>query len=136
MGSSESFFRVYGQDGSLHAVMLSASLWEKVGHILEPKIWEIMRGSESLESPEPLHEWEELKKYWNFKYPVCTDVQCGNCGLVTDDWEHDPEKRFRLKSASFGGLVVFTCSGCGATIRKKHFKDHVCFEYSLGKCGR
>jgi len=135
MGSTENFFQVFGQDGRLHAVMLSASLWEKVRHLIEPEIRAFNQASESSFVPEPLQEWEELKQYWDFKYPVCTDVECGNCGAKTEDWEHDPERRFRLKSASFGGLVVFTCNGCGATVRKKHFKDHVCFEYSLGNCG-
>jgi hypothetical protein len=104
-------------------VQLAPALWERVKpHILDPA------PRPDVEASEPLEAWEEFKLYWDFKYPFCANVECPNCGASCDDWEHDPARRFTLRTANFGGLLVFLCTACGASIRKKHFKDHMVFE--------
>lgn len=135
MAHSDHCLPLYDKEGNLHAVMLSAELWEKLRHRLEPQIRTALEQLEPVEKPEPLHEWEELKAYWDFKYPLDTEVQCRNCGAQTSDWQNDPQKPFKFKGANFGGLAVFTCESCGALVRKKHFKDHVCYEFTVGGCG-
>ena len=134
MAHSDHYLPLYDKNGNLYAVMLSAEFWLKYRHRLEPRILALLEEMEPQEKPEPVHEWEELKKYWDFKYPVNTEVECGNCGAKTPDWEQDPARPFRLKGANIGGLVVFICKSCGAIVRKKHFKDHICFEYTVDGC--
>lgn len=126
---------LYDQGGNLYAVMLSADFWTRYRHRLEPLAKRLLEEMEPMACPEPVHEWEELKAYWDFKYPYCADVSCGNCGAHTEDWQADPAHPFVLKTANFGGLAVFTCCHCGAQVRKKHFKDHVRFEFSTEGCG-
>lgn len=134
MAHSDHFLQLYDKDGALRTVMISGEFWSRFRHVLEPKIRTLLEEHEPQIREEPLHEWEELKKYWDFKYPYCADVECRNCGAHTDDWLADPAKPFVLKSADFGGLAVFSCKSCGAIVRKKHFKDHMCFEFTLGGC--
>jgi len=115
---------LYDAKGTLYGVQLSLELWERTKiHIL--KVQEPQAG---VEAPEPFDAWEEFKQYWDFKYPFCANVECLNCGARCDDWEHDPARQFRLRTANLGGLLVFRCTVCGAGIRKKHFKDHMVFE--------
>ncbi len=135
MAHSDHFLPLYDKSGTLYAVMLSADLWARNRHRLEPLINGMLEEMEPTVRPEPLHEWEDFKAYWDFKYPVCADVECGNCKTRTEDWLADPAKSFNLKSAQLSGLVVFRCNTCGATVRKKHFKDHMCFEFSVDACG-
>lgn len=130
MAYSDHVLPLYDKSGKLHVVMLSAELWKRSRHLIEPLIEKEEHEAQSPVRPEPLHEWEDFKTYWDFAYPLCADVQCGNCGASTTDWLEDKQKPFRLKSAQLGGLVVFHCNACGATVRKKHFKDHMCFEFS------
>lgn len=135
MAHSDHFLPLYDKNGVLYSVMLSADIWLRYRHKLEPMVLKILEEMEPTEKPEPIHEWEELKEYWDFKYPVNQEVECGNCGAKTKNWEQDPGKPFILKGANIGGLVVFTCKACDAVIRKKHFKDHICYEYTVGGCG-
>jgi hypothetical protein len=121
-------FSLFDKDGKLHSVVLSAELWNAYRNRLEPVLQTILEDMETPVKPEPLQEWEDFKSFWDFKYPYAADVECRNCGTRTKDWLSDPDKPFRLKSAQLGGLAVFSCTHCGATVRKKHFKDHVCFE--------
>jgi hypothetical protein len=134
MAHSDHFIQLYDKDGNLYAVMLSAEFWLRHRERLEPHIQAMLEADEPTERPEPIQEWEELLRYWDFKYPVNTEVECLNCGVKTDDWLHDPQKPFRLHGANIGGLVVFRCKNCGAIVRKKHFKDHTCYEFSTGGC--
>ena len=115
---------LYDANGTLNCVQLSPTLWERVkSHILN-----LQEPQPVADMPEPLVAWEEFKQYWDFKYPFCANVECANCGARCNDWEHDPARQFKLCNASFGGLLVFRCALCGASIRKKHFKDHMVFE--------
>jgi hypothetical protein len=112
---------LYDAQGALRGVQLSPALWERAkSHLLT--------SPEVPEAIEPLDAWEEFKQYWDFKYPFCADVTCLYCGARSDDWEHDPARQFMLRTANLGGLLVFRCTACGASIRKKHFKDHMVFE--------
>lgn len=135
MAHSDHFLPLYDGKGNLYAVMLSAELWGKYRHKLEPQIKGMLQEMEPVEKPEPLEDWEEFKRYWDFKYPYNAAVECANCGAKTEDWTTDPDKPFRFCSAQLSGLAVFLCKNCGATVRKKHFKDHICFEFSLNACG-
>lgn len=135
MAHSDHFLPLYDKNGDLYAVMLSGEFWSRHKKKLEPRILALLEEHDPADREEPLHEWEELKTYWDFKYPYCADVLCRNCGAHTDNWLEDPNKPFTLKSAGFGGLAVFVCNSCGAFVRKKHFKDHMCFEFSLPGCG-
>ena len=115
---------LYDAKGTLRGVQLSRTLWESAKtHILAAQ-----EPQPAVETREPLDAWEEFKQYWDFKYPFCANVECRNCGARCDDWEHDPARQFRLCTANLGGLLVFRCTACGASIRKKHFKDHMVFE--------
>lgn len=130
MARADHVLSLFDQNGKLHAVQLSAELWTRYSHRLEPMLETLLEEMEPTERPEPLHEWDAFKTYWDFKYPYSAEVECLNCGAKTHDWLADPTKPFRLKSAQLGGLAVFACKACGATVRKKHFKDHMCFEFS------
>ena len=115
---------LYDVNGTLCCVQLSPALWERA----KPHVLIDRPPPPTAQAPEPLKDWEEFKLYWDFKYPFCANVECLHCGVSCDDWEHDPQRRFRLLTASLGGLLVFRCASCGASVRKKHFKDHMVFE--------
>lgn len=135
MSHSKHFMPLYDNEGQLQAVMLSAEFWSRYRHVLEARINSCLQEMEPRIREEPMQEWETFKQYWDFKYPYCADVKCLKCGARSNDWLNDPDKPFLFKSADLGGLAVFVCKSCGSTIRKKHFKDHICFEVSPGACG-
>lgn len=117
-------------DGELVSVQLSPVLWQRVkSRVLAAEQW-LLDDASPYSRPEPLEAVEELKKYWDFKYPYAPDVHCDQCGTISLDWENDPLHPFHLTNANFAGLLVFKCKNCGSTVRKKHFKDHMVFECS------
>ena len=128
MTHNEPYLPLYDAAGNLYGVMISAEVWQKSRHQLEPLLQKACEPQSPVEQAEPLDEWKSFCACWDFKYPLTFEATCGHCGAHTDNWELDPAKPFRLKSAQLGGLVVFACKACGATVRKKHFKDHYCFE--------
>ncbi len=127
MKKKQNILYVSDEAGNAHAVQISWQLWEIVRDQVtkaEQKLFPISKQ----DKPEPLADLETLKNYWDFKYPYSPEVSCKNCQAETSDWEHDPEHPFHLTNASLGGLLAFYCKKCGATVRKKHFKDHVALE--------
>ena len=131
MGKTRHVLPLYDAEGALHGILLSPELWRVAGARLEPALKAALAQLEpQAELQEPLEDWESFLQYWDFKYPVEASVCCKICGASTEHWLEDPKHPFTLKSAQLGGLVVFLCKSCGAVVRKKHFKDHVCFEAS------
>ena len=118
---------VYDKDSNLLGVFISQELWQGVKGEVQPLLdRHLGREPQSpVQQPEPLEDWELLKSHWDFKYPVDMDVHCSECGSQTENWQEDDPRKFMLKAASLGGLVVFTCLQCGARVTKRHFKDHI-----------
>ena len=115
---------LYDANGALCGVQLSPALWERA----KSHVFQARESRPVIEAAEPLDDWRLFKQYWDFNYPFCAEVQCLHCGARCADWEHDPVRPFMLRTANLGGLLVFRCTACGATVRKKHFKDHMVFE--------
>lgn len=115
---------MYDKSGRLVAVQLSAEAWAKV----RETVLAALGPAPATERPEPMADWETLKQYWDFPYPVDTDVRCSECGTETADWTQDEPRKFRLAAANLGGLVRFTCQTCRAKVSKKHFKSHITTE--------
>lgn len=122
--------RLYDKRGDLYGVLISPELWHRVERSVMPEFERVLEAMYPTETPEPLDDFKVFKDYWDFKYPYVADVHCGHCGVSVEDWEHDPEKTFRLRNATLSGMLVFTCTRCGASIRKKHFKDQIQFEFT------
>lgn len=111
-------------------VHLNAALWEKVQDDVLPLLRKACNEPPAEEPvfPEPLKDWDDLAAYWDMPYPLEPSVVCEICGARTDDWQADEPRKFRLKAASFGGLVTFECLQCKARVSKNHFKDGVQFK--------
>ena len=121
---SDHINELFDKDGNLIGALLSADAWAAVSRdvyallgVDSPAVVE--------ETPEPTSDWETLKEYWDFPYPVDTDVHCEICGAKTDNWEADDPRVFRLTAANLAGLVSFKCVQCEAKVVKKHFKDEI-----------
>lgn len=116
------------EHGNIVAVQLSLALWERV----KPAILTDTSAATTsdVSGSEPLEAFAEFLRYWDFRYSYEPAVHCPHCGSHVADWRTAPEHPFRLANANLGGLLVFHCKGCGATIRQKHFRDHVALESS------
>ena len=124
---SEHINELYDKDGNLIGALLSAEAWSHVrGTVLSSL--DLEEKPAQPEIKEPTSDWETLKEYWDFDYPVDMDVACENCGNSTEDWSADEPRKFHLTSANLAGLVSFKCSGCQAKVLKKHFKDEIVTE--------
>ncbi|ADU61031.1 MAG: hypothetical protein KUA35_11385 [Pseudodesulfovibrio sp.] len=121
---SDHINELFDKDGNLIGALLSAQAWTQVRHSVLVALG-IPDQAKPVERPEPLTDWETLKQYWDFAYPVDTDVHCELCGNTTDDWQADDPRKFRLTAANLAGLVSFQCAGCRAKVVKKHFKDRI-----------
>ena len=119
--------------GNISSVIIPWPLWEK----MEPKVRSILaadaKPQELEQAAGPLESFEELMKFWDFKYPYGPSVTCPLCAASTEDWRNDPQRPFILTNANIGGLLVFHCRACGTTIRQKHFHKHVAVEHSTPK---
>ncbi len=123
---SEHITKLYDKNGTLLGVLLSPEAWNAAK---EKVAAQFGKGEQDIEErPEPLADWENLKSYWDYSYPVDTDVSCDICGSSTDDWSKDEPRRFRLCAANLGGLVTFHCQQCKAKVVKRHFKDQILTE--------
>lgn len=122
------FQPLYDDKRNLLGVLLSPELWIKAESRLSPILddaLEELSPTQAEEHPEPLKDWETLAQYWDFQYPMPTDVHCDHCGSRTENWRSDEPRKFRLRTATLGGLVNFECQSCRSRIIKKHFKKHV-----------
>ncbi|MBI4806944.1 MAG: hypothetical protein HY795_17135 [Desulfovibrio sp.] len=125
---TDHFLPLYDQEKRFIGVFLSPALWAKAEPIISPAIdraLEELDPSLKKESAEPMNDWEALAQFWDFQYPLPKDVSCDQCGNETPDWMQDTPRKFKLRSATIGGLVNFECQTCNARILKKHFKKHV-----------
>lgn len=117
--------------GNIVAVQLPFALWERLKAYLPAE--EAPRGAHiadraSDEPHEPMDAFADFLRYWDFRYPYDPAVACPHCGERVADWRTAPGHPFVLANANLGGLLVFHCNTCGATIRQKHFRDHVALE--------
>lgn len=127
---------VVSAQGECAAVQLSLALWETVQkQVLQAEKTLTERGRDLFSVPEPLGAFAEFKSCWDFRYPYEARVLCKGCGATAEDWENNPARPFHLTNANFGGLLVFRCKACGGTVRKKHFRDHVAFEFTPASNG-
>lgn len=116
--------------GQCHAVQISSTLWNLVQKQVLAAQRRLEGPEDCFDKPQPLAALEELKTYWDFKYSYEPQVVCKGCSAETENWEDDPAHPFHLTNANLGGLMVFRCRKCGGTVRKKHFRDHVVFEFT------
>lgn len=117
------------EKGNVHGVYLPLEVWNVVEATVRQTLAEAGGAPKTQPlPPEPLADWNMLKEYWDFKYPVNTEVHCELCGAATQDWSADEPRKFWLKACNLGGLMTFKCLVCGARVSKKHFKDRIKFE--------
>lgn len=127
-GFDSHFQPLYDYDRKLLGVWLSPELWAKAEKALSPaidKALEELSPQPKKVLPEPMKDLELLLQYWDFQYPLPYDVHCEHCGAKTEDWRADEPRKFRLRTATLGGLLNFECQSCQARILKRHFKKHV-----------
>lgn len=112
---------LHDADGRLVAVQINISLWQKLKQYLP----------ETEEKSLPASDMEAFAEFisaWNFPYAYMPLVQCPHCHTQTQDWRKNGA--FVLKNANLGGLLVFSCTRCGAIVRQKYFKDHIAYEFT------
>jgi len=124
---SDHINELYDKDGNLIGALLTAEAWTHVKDMVLTALG-VEQEPEVEEISEPLSDWETLKEYWDFNYPVDMDVACEQCGSATEDWSADAPRKFHLTSANLAGLVSFRCVSCQSKIVKKHFKDEIITE--------
>ncbi len=124
---SDHINELYDKDGNLIGALLTAEAWKHVKDSVLASLG-IEEKPAAQDVFEPVNDWETLKQYWDYPYPVDMDVACENCGNSTEDWSADSPRRFYLTSANLAGLVSFRCTACEAKVVKKHFKDEIITE--------
>lgn len=120
----ERILKIHDSHGNLSGVMVPTDIWAEIENSLVKSI------AKNSEVREDLSGFNDLMQAWNFRYPYDPAVQCPKCGNQTPDWREDDPRVFMLVSGSLGGLLVFHCNKCGATVRHKYFKDHMAVEAS------
>lgn len=117
--------RYYNEHGELEGVFILHPLWRAIEKSINPILERGLVELNPKQKKEPLGDWEDLQKHWDFKYPVDWDVTCGHCHNQTENWSTDIPRKFFLTAVNLGGLVAFQCLACKAKIVKKHFKKHM-----------
>jgi hypothetical protein len=121
---------LFDAEGKPLGAILTAEIWAQVRTLVLQAAGSGAAGDPlpaPADRPEPIDDWEDLVRFWDFPYPVDTDVAC-TCGNATDNWRQDDPRKFRLTAANLGGLVTFRCLSCESKIMKRHFKDRVTVE--------
>ena len=121
MSNEQYVQKLYDKSGNLIGALLTAEGWEIVKNNFK-------EAPEVNQRPEPLADWETLTQFWDFPYDVDYDVKCDHCGNETENWQNDEPRKFRLSSATLGGLTTFTCQSCQSRIIKRHFSDEITVE--------
>lgn len=129
MSDSLQLLYVMDADRQVQAVQIPWELWRRIEPLARPALDSLMAKA-SEEPAEPLAAFAEFLHYWDFSYAYSPAVRCPHCGAATQNWREDQAHPFRLANANLGGLLVFHCRDCGATIRQKHFRDHVAVEHT------
>ena len=122
---SDHINELYDKEGNLIGCLLSAEAWNYVKSDTLSKLGLEEQTTNQPEIEEPLNDWETLKEYWDFQYPVDMDVSCECCGNTTEDWSQDDPRKFYLSSATLAGLVTFKCVQCQAKVLKRHFNNEI-----------
>lgn len=132
MTSTKPYMELFDDQGASQGLWISAELWDQVSGAVLPILREAAGDSADAIAPEPdpevaepMADWNMLMEYWDFSYPLEPAAACSECGSNTSDWLADEPRKFRLKSATFGGLVSFQCLACKARVVKRHFKDGI-----------
>ncbi len=118
----------YDSSGRMESVTVPADIWNQIS----PLVHSIAPASGQLEKREPLEDFATFLSVWDFSYAYDPSVCCPQCQAASPDWREDPARPFALANANIGGLLVFHCKRCGATIRHKYFKDHLAVESTPG----
>lgn len=120
----DSIIKMYDAAENFIGVFVPAVHWSKI-----EKFFPESRKDE--EPEDDMTGFNELLASWSFAYPYDPAVSCPVCGAESRDWRSDPARPFRLNTANIGGLLVFHCNNCGATIRHKYFRRHMSREYTV-----
>lgn len=134
MNTTKPYMELFDDQGVSQGLWISPELWERVADDVQPILAQASGHEACTAHPaepavaEPMADWNTLKEYWDFSYPLESSVTCGHCGAQSEDWQADEPRKFLLKSATFGGLVSFQCVACKARVVKRHFKDEVKIE--------
>ena len=129
----EHITRLYSEGGEFLGVFVPPSVWEQIQPLVEDCIKPNVAECKP-EKPEPLDDWQLLKDYWDFKYPLNTEVVCENCGSASENWETDNPRKFKLLAANLGGLLRLRCQKCQSIVIKRHFKDKIQVECKSPDC--
>ena len=114
--------KIFDASGNFIGVFIPAEQWEKISGAAPPNAPD--------EHSHDLAGFNELMESWTFSYPYDPSVICPVCGNASTDWREDADMPFILSSANMGGLLVFRCNKCDATIRHKYYKNKVVKEHS------
>lgn len=128
MSETEHLHYLTDAAGRVKAVQLSVELWELVAAQVRSAHAELTAKAAPLEPVEPFESFDEFLQYWDFRYAYSPDVCCPQCNAAAADWREGDARPFKLVNANVGGLLVFHCRSCGATVRQKHFRDHRAIE--------
>ena len=103
----EQLTHLYDDKGNFLGVFVSEELWTRTKDKIAP-IFHAAIPQKQSERKEPMADWEALKNYWDFKYPINYEVKCDLCGSETQDWTQDDPRKFKLLACNIGGLVRFS----------------------------
>jgi len=132
MDTKSELLYVCNAQGHVLSVHIPMEIWSKIETKIMPLIQEVSGQladpAGEAPPPEPMADWQTLTEYWDFKYPVNTEVHCDLCDSRTEDWTKDEPRKFWLLACNLGGLVRYCCLTCQARVTKRLFKDKITYE--------